>query len=289
MDEIHKVCKRRTQNMMVGYWNMRPIGARALLYADDIVLIADTQQKLQQSVTEWAEELKRRGMIMNVSKSKVMVVSRGGRENIQIMVSEELLEQVGKYEYLGTMFSEDGKIDLEVMNRVRKGSTAYYAIKDCIFGKREIEKRIKNHVYRSVIEPIMLYGSESWPIKSCHENKIRTVEMKCHRKSVGKTRRDRIRNTRIREEVGMRDVSERIEMRQLGWFGHIQRMGDDRKAKQYVNVRVQGKRTVGRPRYSYEDRIEEIGRRRGKSVPEMRRLAADRREWRRWIEATPTL
>lgn len=62
--------------------------------------------------------------------------------------------------------------------------------------------------------------------------------MKCHRKTAGKTRtrRDRIRNTRIREEVDMRDVSERIEMRHLGSrLGHVQRMDDDRKAKQYVN------------------------------------------------------
>ncbi|XP_039298113.1 uncharacterized protein LOC120354733 [Nilaparvata lugens] len=201
-------------------------------------------EKLQQAVTEWSEELKGKGMVLNVRKSKVMVVSKVGGENVEIRVDGEMLDQVSKYEYLAAWFSEDGKIDVEVLNRVRKGSLAYYSVKDCIFGKKEISKRIKNQVYRSIIEPILLYGSASWPMRSCHENKIRTVEMKCHRKTLGRTKRDRIRNTRIREEVGMRDVSVRIEMRQLKWYGHIQRMDDSRKAKQFVNVRVQGRKSV---------------------------------------------
>jgi hypothetical protein len=40
-----------------------------------------------------------------------------------------------------------------------------------------------------------------------------------------------------------------------------------------------------RPRKSYEDGIEEIGRRKGKSLREMRRLAVDRGRWKEFVEA----
>ena len=49
----------------------------------------------------------------------------------------------------------------------------------------------------------------------------------------GKNRRDRIRNERINEEVVQRKTMVNIiEERQLRWFGHVRRMGEDRKAKQ---------------------------------------------------------
>jgi hypothetical protein len=41
MDEVLKMCKRRTERTRVGCWNMRPVYCQALLYADDIVLIAN--------------------------------------------------------------------------------------------------------------------------------------------------------------------------------------------------------------------------------------------------------
>jgi hypothetical protein len=40
-----------------------------------------------------------------------------------------------------------------------------------------------------------------------------------------------------------------------------------------------------RPRKSYEDGIEDIGRRKGKSLREMRKLAVDRGRWKEFVEA----
>jgi hypothetical protein len=42
----------------------------------------------------------------------------------------------------------------------------------------------------------------------------------------------------------------------------------------------------GRPSKSYEDAIEEIGRRKGTSLREMRRLAVDRGRWKEFVEAS---
>ena len=53
MDEITKICKRRTTRIQIGYWNMRVIQLQVLLYADDIVLIASSEENLPRSVIEW--------------------------------------------------------------------------------------------------------------------------------------------------------------------------------------------------------------------------------------------
>jgi hypothetical protein len=70
-------------------------------------------------------------------------------------------------------------------------------------------------------------------------------------------------------------------------YGHVVRMGEERKPKQFLEARPEGKRPRGILRKSYEDGIEEIGRRKGKSLREMRRLAVDRGRWKEFVEAPP--
>lgn len=51
-DEVLKTCKARTDKSMVGMWQLRPVFCQMLAYADNMVLIADTERKLQQIIIE---------------------------------------------------------------------------------------------------------------------------------------------------------------------------------------------------------------------------------------------
>ena len=66
-----------------------------LLYADDIILITDTKERLQQAVNEWYEELKRKGMSINIDKSKIMRVTKDDRQ--QEDVKDKLYRQLIVY------------------------------------------------------------------------------------------------------------------------------------------------------------------------------------------------
>jgi hypothetical protein len=105
MDEVLKICKRRTERTRVGYWNMRSVYCQALLYADDIVLIADSEEKLQGAVIEWTEIPRGKAMAVNEMKSKVMRVCRIGDQvgNLYIMCNNTEIAQTTSFEYLGTI------------------------------------------------------------------------------------------------------------------------------------------------------------------------------------------
>jgi hypothetical protein len=58
------------------------------------------------------------------------------------------------------------------------------------------------------------------------ESKLQAAEMKFLMGTVGRTRRDRIRNRYIREEIKMEEIHNQIESSGLRWFGHVKRMNE---------------------------------------------------------------
>jgi hypothetical protein len=55
-------------------------------------------------------------------------------------------------------------------------------------------------------------------------------------------------------EVGV-NIVRYIKAQRLRWFGHIQRMEDDRMVKKLTNWKPFGKRPVGRPKNRWNDGI----------------------------------
>ncbi|KAJ4450466.1 hypothetical protein ANN_01891 [Periplaneta americana] len=66
--------------------------------------------------------------------------------------------------------------------------------------------------------------------------------MKCLRIKARKTRRGRVRNERIREELLLSSMSKRIEDRQISWFGHIMRLDVDSKLGQFMEKKPLGQK-----------------------------------------------
>ena len=72
---------------------------------------------------------------------------------------------------------------------------------------------------------------------------LHVFEMTCLRRILGVTRLDKIRNTKIKESLNLdRDVLNRIAVKKLEYFGHINRMQNTRYPKQAMEGNVRGHR-----------------------------------------------
>ena len=100
--------------------------------------------------------------------------------------------------------------------------------------------------------------------------------MKCYRRIIGKTRRDKIRE-------GLKQKS--VDKMQLKWFGHVVRMENRKKPRQIMEARTEGRRGRGKPTKPYMEKIEDTARKTGKEIGEMKGVARNREDWRTWIEA----
>jgi hypothetical protein len=74
-----------------------------------------------------------------------------------------------------------------------------------------------------------------------------------------------------------------MEKRTLRWYGHAVRMESERKSRLVLEVRPEGGRGKGRPRVEWEEYVEGLARKRERKLPEVRRLALDRDEYRKWL------
>jgi hypothetical protein len=57
----------------------------------------------------------------------------------------------------------------------------------------------------------------------------------------------------------------------------------ERRPKLVLDARPGGGRGRGRPRLEWEEYVEGLARKRGRNLPEVRRLTQNRREYRKWL------
>ena len=73
------------------------------------------------------------------------------------------------------------------------------------------------------------------------EQRLRVFEMACLRKILGVTRRDRLRNTRVRELLHYcKDLPTSIRKTKLKYVGHVNRMGNGRYPKILLEGHIAG-------------------------------------------------
>ncbi|GFS13671.1 RNA-directed DNA polymerase (reverse transcriptase) domain containing protein [Elysia marginata] len=79
-----------------------------LLFADDLAIIADSEEELQRRWLKWQIGLESKGLKVNTGNTEVMVSGRNrAKVNIKDKEGREL-NQVDQFKYLGVTFSERG-------------------------------------------------------------------------------------------------------------------------------------------------------------------------------------
>lgn len=282
MDDIIKECELKTKSMYIGYRKLQKVELKSCAFADDIVLTANNEQKLQDNLKVWNEVLQKYGMKLNKNKTKVMVVAKE-KTLIRITIDGVRIKQAEVFQYLGTIIEETGRSEIEISERIKKANNVYYAMNKGFINKKEISKRTKMNVYKTIFRPILTYGCESWVLSQQQRSKIQASEMKYLRRVKGVTRQDRIRNDFIREELEIQSIMEFIEQRQISWWGHLQRMKDTVPVKRIWETKIQGKKMKGRPKKSWESAVKDILQKRGTTWEEAKKLAQNKKEWTKFV------
>ena len=118
--------------------------------------------------------------------------NRQTHEDIKTVLGEDVIRQVNKFKYLGSVIQEDCEVDGNINNRIQAGWCKWIKASGIICD-RMVQTKVKGEFYRTAIRPVLSYGSECWAIKKQQEHKMDVSEMKMLRWSSGYTLKDRIR------------------------------------------------------------------------------------------------
>jgi hypothetical protein len=103
------------------------------------------------------------------------------------------------------------------------------------------------NIYNALIKSSSLYGSETWRLTENNKRHVEATEMDVLRRSSRISRKERIRNVTIRQQIGLEEtVIKEIEQNQLTWYGHFQRMAEGRLPKIVWKWMPKQKRARGR-------------------------------------------
>ena len=103
--------------------------------------------------------------------------------------------------------------------------------------------------------------------------------MKRLRSMTGVSRLDRVRNEVVRARTGVRrELAARVDMNVLRWFGHVERMDNERLLKKVMNAKVDWRSARGRPRFGWMDGVKRALNDRRMDVREASERARDRND-----------
>ena len=102
----------------------------------------------------------------------------------------------------------------------------------------------------------MTYGSETRPLLVDVGSKFERAEMQMVRWICGISMKDRGTNEDLRRRVGVEPITTVIRSGRLRWYGHVMRKRDEDWVKTCMESRVEGTRSVGRPRRTWLESVD---------------------------------
>jgi len=119
------------------------------------------------------------GVSLNVKKCKVLCLHTNSPS---IVVGNEVMEQVTSFRYLGSEISVPADASAEVSLRISRAQAAFSMLSRCLWSRSDISVKTKCHVFTAAVRSVLLYGCETWPLRSCDVKRLSVFEHNCLRK-----------------------------------------------------------------------------------------------------------
>ena len=196
-----------------------------LSFADHIDDLAGQEQELAKLINHLEEASAAYGMQISAEKTHLMRNTTNGIST-GITIDNKKLRTICTFKYLGAVVSDEGSKP-EVLPRVAQ-TTAAVTKQKVIWNDKNISISSNIKLTRSLAMSIFLYACETWTTAADIERRIQVLGIRCFRKFLRISYRDRITNDKVKVRIGNAigpyekspDFSKR---RKLKWHGHVTR------------------------------------------------------------------
>ena len=201
----------------------------ALLYADDIVLIAEHRYALQAMLDVVSKYAHKWRFELNGKKSEVVVFGeKYPPRNVQWKLGGQTIKQVTKYKYLGIELTRTLKWHVYLKRIIAKARRNMTQALGMGIRGGYMRIRLANIIWMSLVRSIVEYGCEVWGEKTYVD--IENLQVQMGKKILRCS--SRTNQEVVRGELGWENQKARYDELRLRYWGKIIRMTDDRVVKQ---------------------------------------------------------
>lgn len=153
----------------------------SLAYADDLVIMAKSEEEIKEMLKRMEKYLKRKKLYVNIKKSKMICFrSEGGRKRTEWKWEGQNIEEVKEFKYLGYVVKENGGQEGQIKESKKKGNIVLkqvWGLGEQRF-RDDFKRRIK--LFRYLVLGVIMYGAEVWGWKEREElERIQKRYIKC--------------------------------------------------------------------------------------------------------------
>ncbi|GJS00135.1 retrovirus-related pol polyprotein LINE-1 [Tanacetum coccineum] len=136
-----------------------------MIFADDIVLIAESAEELNNKIDRWTEALEDNGLRVSREKTKYLRCDFGRYEvvhqEVDVRIGDRILQPKESFRYLGSVIHRSGRIDEDVAHRIGVGWMKWRAASGVLCDRR-IPLKLKGKFIGRDLDHYAV-SSECWP------------------------------------------------------------------------------------------------------------------------------
>ena len=144
-----------------------------------------------------------------------------------LRIRNKIFEAVQSFQYLGNNISNISSNNKCIKERIMMGNKAYYANRQ-LCNSSLISRNSKLQIYRTLVRPVVTYGSESWTLAMEEEKALAVFEREILRKIYGPVKENELWKTRQNDELEAiikgENIVRFIKCQRIRWLGHVERM-----------------------------------------------------------------
>ena len=206
-------------------------------YADDTILMAESEEKLKNLLLKVKEESEKAGLKLNIQKTKIM--APGPITLWQI--DGEMMETVKDFIFLGSKITVDGDCSHEIKRSLLLGRKAVTNL-DSILKSRSITLPTNIPIVQAMVLPVVMYRYERSAIKKAECQRIDAFELWCWSRLLRFPWKAKRSNQSILEEINPEYSLEGLMLKlKLQYFGHL-RGRTDSFEKTLMLGKIEGRR-----------------------------------------------
>ncbi|CAK1583346.1 unnamed protein product [Parnassius mnemosyne] len=170
-------------------------------YADDLDVIGRSLPAMESAYLAPKKSAAEAAFQVNMAKTKYLQASKDQQTLLQGgNIGNNTFASVNDFVYLGSLVTDNNDLSSEISRRIMAANKCYFGLLEYLLSKF-LSRSLKLLLYKTLLRPILTYGSECWVLSKKDENFLLVFERKILRRIFGAVMENDRWRTRYNHEL----------------------------------------------------------------------------------------